>query len=131
MTAVSKNLYIEQGATFRLGFNWFHETDPPTDPPTPDLANPHLFPTGTLARMQVREFQGAPVLLEATTANGKIVLGPTNGRVDLIFTATDTDSLDTITAAVYDYEIESVDGDVTRLLQGSVVISPNVTRDIP
>ena len=138
MTAVVRTLYIEQGATYPCGFNCYHEVLPPTVPPTPDLANPWLFPAGTSARMQIREFVGAPVLVEASTLNGRIVLGATDGRIDITLTDADTDLL-TVEAAVYDLEVvypvpitlPPTEPVVVRVLQGPVVVSPNVTTDQP
>ena len=123
MSAVNRTLEIEQGATFTLGFNW-HQPDAvdPTLPGTPyDL-------TGWIARLQIRKSQGSPVLLDASTVNGKIVLGTTNGRVDIKFTDEDTDAL-TTTSALYDLELENPAGDVFRLLEGSVSISKNITQE--
>ncbi len=35
MTAVNRTLYIEQGATWALGFTWCRESDPAPQPPPP------------------------------------------------------------------------------------------------
>lgn len=129
---VTRTLYIQQGATYTYGFTWHEET--PGDPPT--VGAPQDL-TGCEARLQIRKKQHLPVQLEATTANGKIILGGATGRVDLSFTDEDTDLLDT-KASLYDLEIvypPSVPPDplypagrVVRLLEGTVVVSPNITQ---
>ena len=147
MTAVNKPLYIEQGATFTLGFAWHRQAldvngNPILDAsgnPTP--GDPYDL-TGCTARMQIRRKKGDPVLLAATSApadpavpgSGRIVLGGTTGRIDVTLTDEDTNTL-TVRAAVYDLELEwplktgELRPRVDRLLQGSVTIDPNVTQD--
>lgn len=123
MTAVPKDLTIEQGATFTLGWNWYHEST--TVPGTADLDNPYA---PVSARMQIREFVSAPdVILELTSDAGEgIVLG-LDGRFDVTLTDTMTDLL-TSASAVYDFEAVLSDGSVRRLLQGAITVDPNVTR---
>lgn len=122
MTAVPRPLYIEQGATFETGFNWHRESTT-----TPGTAGDPYDLTGCIARMQIRKSQGSPVLVDATTTNGKIVLGTTDGRVDIVLSDDDTDML-TTKSALYDLEIEFPDGRVVRLLQGPVTVDPNITQ---
>lgn len=146
MTAAPKDLFIEQGSTFTLGFNWHREgpIDPDTGQPTP--GDPYDL-TGCSARMQIRRKQGDPVLLTATSAApdtpeaiaagaGRIILGGADGRIDIILTDEDTDLL-SAKSAVYDLEIEwpAQPGElrprVDRLLQGAVTVDPNVTQNPP
>lgn len=122
MTAVNRPIMIEQGATWTLGFNW-HMAG--VDAGTPGVA---YDLTGWIARMQIRKRQGSPLLLEATSENGKIVLGGTSGRVDIKFTDEDTDGLTTASAS-YDLELENPGGDVFRILEGTVSVSPNITQE--
>lgn len=122
MTAVNRPIAIEQGATWTLGFNW-HQAG--ADANTP--GDPYDL-TGWVARMQIRRRQGTPILLDASTSNGKIVLGTTNGRVDIKFSDEDTDGLATA-SALYDLELENPAGDVFRLLEGAVTVSPNITQE--
>lgn len=127
MAAVKRDLYIEQGATFSLGFNWYHEST--TTPGEP--GEPYLFPVGTFARMQIRSKVSTPThLLEATTEDGRITLGVDDGRIELVLSDEDTMAL-VGKSGVYDFEIEFVGGQVERVLQGGVVVSPNVTRTDP
>ena len=109
---------IYQGATFRKRLTW----KGPLPAQTPiDL-------TGCAARMQVRpEVESSTVLLELTTANGGITLGGVAGTIEL-FISDDASTLFTWTAGVWDLEIEFPGGDVRRLAQGSISVSPEVTR---
>jgi hypothetical protein len=139
MTAVPKDLYIEQGTTFTFAFTW---TDGVVDPVTSEVtAGAPKDLTGWLARMQIRESQGSPVIIDADNTNQKIILGlpagerpgsalidPTNGRITVWLTDEDTDLL-SVKRAVYDLEVESPEGDVYRLLKGKVTTDPNITQE--
>ena len=112
------DLAIEQGATFKVIFQWT------------DANNTPINITGYSARSQVRPtIESATVLVDATTVNGKlsIVAPASDGKVQLLISATETATLPSGTA-VWDLELIAGDGTVTRLLQGSVTISPEVTR---
>lgn len=136
MTAVKKDLYIEQGSTFRLVFVWAAAS-----PSDPSLAGPPRDLTGWSAHMQIRKNQQSPTIVDASTSNGKIVMGyvpvgldgtpatpdPANGRIAVILPDEDTDLL-TIKSALYDLEVTSPQGDVYRLLEGGVTVSPNITQ---
>lgn len=119
MTSPAKLKFtIYQGATFRKRLTW---TGPaPTRTPI-DL-------TGCTARMQVRpDIESATVLVELNTTNGGIALGGMAGTIEL-FVSDDASTLFTWTAGVWDLEIEFPGGDVRRLAQGSISVSPEVTR---
>lgn len=78
--------------------------------------------------MQVRaERDAADILLELTTENGRIALGDEQGTVDLVVSADDTAAIDW-QAGVWDLEIVHPGGDVTRLAEGCVGVSQEVTR---
>jgi len=118
MAAFKINLSIDQGATFHKGITW--KVGDPTPLPV-DL-------TGCTARMQVREsIDSENIFIELTTENGRITLGTTDGSVSLDINATDTAALDW-KRGVYDLEIIFANGVVRRLLSGTVVVSPEVTR---
>ena len=90
--------------------------------------------TGYDARLMAREsYPGTAVALTMGTADGSIVLGGTAGTIRLIQTATQTAALGSAagyeTASyVYDLELESGGGEVTRLLQGLITVLPEATR---
>jgi hypothetical protein len=137
MPAVQRSLYIEQGATYVLRLQW-RQPDTTDDFGNVTQGDPYDL-TGWVSRMQIRQKQGAPALVNATTENGKITLGvdpdnpeatpdPTTGRIQVVLSDEDTDLL-TVKAAKYDLEVEDVSGRVYRLLQGDVTVSPNITQE--
>lgn len=120
MTAPAKlKLTVYQGATFRRRLRWTG--------PKPTLTPIDL--TGCTARLQVRsDRKSAVVLVELSTSNGGIALGDAAGTVDLYLSAEATAAF-AWAAGVWDLEITHPGGDVTRLAQGSVSVSPEVTHD--
>lgn len=117
MSAVaSSDLTINQGATFSQVINW-------------KTGSPAAFvnTTGYTARMQARpSYTSATVTAELTTSNGRISL--TNaGVITLSLTATETAAL-AAGRYVYDLEMVSSGGQVTRLLEGVLTVTPEVTR---
>ena len=90
--------------------------------------------------MQIREKIGLVKLVEATTEDGGITLGGTDGTVTIYIPDTETDNLvvkagpkagEPLKQAVYDLEVVLANTDVERVIEGNVSIGPNVTRDIP
>ena len=117
MSAVaSYDLTIPAGATYSQVINWKTGS-------TPTFVNT----TGFTARMQLRtSYSAASASLELTTANSRISM--TNaGVITLTLTATETAAL-AAGRYVYDLEMVSSGGLVTRLLEGVVTVSPEVTR---
>lgn len=110
---------IYQGATFRKRLTWKAPSGTPIDL------------TGCTARMQVRsEVESDVVLLNLTTENGGITLGGSAGTVDLYLGAVATAAI-TWDGGVFDLEIihpGAQPDDVTRIAQGSISVSPEVTR---
>jgi hypothetical protein len=113
------DICIFQGATFNQTL--FYETGEPSAPV--NLA-------GYTAKMQIRSKpESKAVILELSTAvgNGRIILNESTGSIRLFILATDTATLSVCDKAVYDLELYN--GAVTtRILQGNVIISPEVTR---
>jgi hypothetical protein len=118
MTRPAKlKLTIYQGATFRKRLMWVTASGTPIDL------------TGCTARMQAREDYASPLpLLELTTENGGITLGGAAGTIDLLSSDEDTAAM-AWSGGVFDIEIAHPNGDVTRLAQGGISVSPEVTRD--
>lgn len=84
--------------------------------------------TGYTADMQVRtDVDSATVVVELSTANGRIVTGGTNGTFTLTLTAAQTAAL-TAGSYVYDLEVTSTTGVVSKILRGSFTVDPEVTR---
>jgi hypothetical protein len=108
------NFTIEQGATFNLLMTW-------------RIDNVPVNLTGYTARLQARiDVDETETILSLTTGAG-ITLGGALGTISLDQTATQTALLPK-GEYVYDLELQSSGGIVTRLLQGELNISAEVTR---
>lgn len=116
MPAKRRNFLIEQGST------WFDDMLLTQYP-----GGPALDLTGMSLVMQIRpDVDSAVVLLELSTANGRITTEPLLGIVRRRIGAADTALLNFETA-VYDIELRTTDEEV-RIEQGSVALSRGVTR---
>jgi len=110
-------LRIEQGATLSLVATW------------KDASGTAINLTGYTARLSVRTHHSSDtVLLSLTTANGGIALGGAAGTITVTATAVQTAALTAPVTGVYDLELVSSGGVVTRLIEGGAVITPEVTR---
>lgn len=118
-----KPLVIYQGATFRASYTWTTGPDE-TDQTLVDL-------TGATARAMIRaSYDAALPLISLTTENGGITLGGAAATIALYISDEDTAALPALDKpGRWDLEIVWPDGDVTRLLMGSVSIIPEVTHD--
>lgn len=116
MAAATYNFEIEQGATLLKPIVW------------KDSAGAAVNLTGYTARMQVRQNASAEeVLLELSTTNSKISITPLTGTITLIFSAATTAAIDW-KRGKYDLEMTSADGTVTRLIEGEITVSREITR---
>lgn len=85
--------------------------------------------TGWSARMQVRpSVDDTTVLLALSDTDGTLVLGGTEGSVEIVLEATATAALDFDTA-VYDLELVDPTGTVVSLVTGTVTLSKEITRN--
>ncbi len=100
-------------------------------PQTPAVGSPYrraIDLTGATARMQVRLEKETPTTLaDLTTENGGITLGGASGTVDLYLSDAATAAMGW-ESGVWDLEIVHPSGDVTRLAEGSIGVSKEVTR---
>lgn len=116
MSAATLAITIEQGSTFQRTFT-VEENGSPKDL------------SGYAVRGQVRKKKSdaTPVLTFATNLSN-----PTGGVFDISLDATTTAAITGLkndpVAHVYDVEIESGAGVVTRLVEGVATIVPEVTR---
>ena len=116
MAAQTYNFTIEQGATFSLTFRW------------KDTAGNIINLSGFTARAQFRYAKlDDEILLSMTTENGRIILGGAAGTIQILLDAATTAAIDW-TAARYDIELVNAGGVVTRLVEGKVKVSNEVTR---
>ena len=116
MAAGALDLFVEQGSTFSYNLTLTDQVGTP------------LNLTGYTARMQMRRaVQSQDVLISLTTENGRLTITPLTGQIAINIEATATAAL-SFQTAVYDLEIQSDGGIVTRIIQGRVTLSPEVTR---
>ena len=113
----SLDFLMPKGSTFSRTLTW--KTGKP-------LALVNL--TNYTARMKARPTVASDtVVLDLSTSNGKITLGGTAGTITLSLTATETAAI-TQNSLSYDLELVSAGGEVTRLVEGQIVLTDEVTR---
>lgn len=114
--AASHNLALDQGSPFLQSFIIRN-----SDTSLKDL-------TGYTARMQFRLSPGAPyVYLDATTENGKLQIDTVLSSCTINLSDTDTSNL-VYCQYVYDIEIVNASSIPLRIVQGYVVVTPEITR---
>jgi hypothetical protein len=114
------NLSINQGATFAQVFTW--TTSPTTS--AVGAASAPVNVTGYTASMQFRAYPLSTTILYDASAN--LVLGGAAGTITLTIPAATTQTF-TWWNGVYDLILTDPAGVVTRLLQGTVVVTAAVT----
>jgi hypothetical protein len=116
MPAGTFNTIIDQGADWYINFTY---------------ENPNGTPinlTSYTAALQVRTSPMAKTaVLTLTTANGGIVITPLQGLVACHATSAQTEVIP-YGKYSYDLEITSPYNEVTRLIQGTIQLSPETTR---
>jgi len=115
MPAGKLDLTIEQGATFSKLLTW------------KDSAGVAVDLTGYTARMQIREVKSNATSVISLVSPTDITLGGVAGTILIKITSTITTAI-TWTTAVYDLELIDGVGEVTRLVEGGVSVSFEVTR---
>lgn len=121
MIAGNYNITCQQGSTFSRVIA--------LEQPTladPEIYEPYILVEHT-ARMQVRRtIDSTNVMIELTTENGRISISGVDGIITLLISAEDTAALSS--SGVYDLEIIDPFGNVSRVIQGTFMLSPEVTR---
>jgi hypothetical protein len=116
MAAATYHLTLEQGVTWDQDVVWKDSTGTPRNL------------SGYTARLQIRPSASSDVTyVSMTTGGGGITITAGTGTINLLLSAAATAALD-FNQAVYDLEAESSSGVVTRVLQGRVTLSREVTR---
>ena len=117
MTAKKLDITLEQGATFVMNITWQNSDGTPVNL------------TGYTAKMQVRyKYSDAAALATFTTSDSTITLGGALGTIAVSGMAA-LPGLTEQKSGVYDLELtETATSKVTRLLQGAVTLSPEVTK---
>ena len=81
--------------------------------------------TGYVARLIVKDKVGGVTLFEMTTDNSRIVLDPLSHTITLTVTATDL-AAQTWVKGVYELELESPSGVVTKLMGGAATVAKEI-----
>ena len=116
MAAGFHHFVIEQGATFSKVLT------------LKDSSDTVINLTGySSAEMDLRKNADGSEVLTLTTGNSRITLGGEAGTVTLTISATDTASM-SVDDGVYDLEITDASGVVTRLLEGTYSVRPNISK---
>jgi hypothetical protein len=115
MPAARHDLLIEKGSTFRLEVTWKDSAGAPVDL------------DGYSAKAQVRKSYTSEPVLTFDSADNSIELGD-GGKITLLASATQTSALPISSMCVWDLELTSAGDEVTRLLEGEVSFSEEVTR---
>jgi hypothetical protein len=118
MAAISFNLVLDQGASHVFAYDWISQS---TGLPL-DL-------TDYSGKMQIRSApDDEEVLLELSTANGRITMGGVNGEVLLTIEPADTIGIDW-SDAWYDLFLTNTnDNSVVRLAKGFVTVLNRITQ---
>jgi hypothetical protein len=122
--AIKYDLSVDKGATYIKPFTWF---DPPPNPnPAKLLHGDPKDLTGFSARMQARLDPQAPDPLFTidTTTGGITIVG---GTITIRLEASTT-GLFNFDMAYYDLKLTSSDGTATRLVEGKLKVSIDITR---
>ena len=114
MTPGRYNMKVYQGSTFSLAPQW-------------KIDNSYVNVTGYTAAMSVKNSpSSSTTIISLTSSNGRITVGTTDGKFTLALTAAETTAL-TAGQYVYDLEVTSPGGVVTRLLEGGFIVYEGVT----
>jgi hypothetical protein len=112
------NFTINEGADFNVTLTW--TSGSPAAPVNLTGWNAHLQIRSTYADF------GGIIYADMTNANGALVLGGSAGTIQIIIPAATTATLG-FSNAVYDLKMTTSGGAITRLIQGTVAFSREVT----
>lgn len=113
MVAARYNILIEQGATFNASF---------------DVSEAFASLSGYSARLQARPtIDSATKYLDLSTSTSGLSIDESTRVITMSLPATTTATL-TFSTALYDLELVSGSSVVTRLLEGTITNSLEVTR---
>jgi len=109
--AIYSNLTVDQGSTFKANID------------VTDSDGNELDLTGYTVAGQIRKSYYSLTQVNFTA----FVSNPVNGTIEISLTSEQTNNMKA-GRYVYDVEITSASGDITRVLEGQVEVTPGVTR---
>ena len=83
--------------------------------------------TGYTSRLQVRETHYDTDTIVSLVSGSGITLGGSAGTINILISASATTAFNAGNF-VYDLEIQSTNGTIDRLIEGSFIVTPEVTR---
>ena len=83
--------------------------------------------TGYTSRLQVRETHYDTDTIVSLVSGSGITLGGSAGTINILISASATAAFNSGNF-VYDLEIQSTNGTIDRLIEGSFIVTPEVTR---
>jgi hypothetical protein len=115
MSAAKQNLVIDQGADWFITFTY------------KDAAGLPINLTGFSSKMQLRTNHSDSVAVLSLSSGEGMTIDSLLGKISVHATATQTGAI-AFGDYFYDLEITSSGGVVTRLIEGRISVSPQVTR---
>ena len=116
MSAGQLHLTIEQGTDFDRTITW------------KDASGAIVDISGYTAQMQARtRIDSSETFLDLNSAEGALAIDGSNGQIHIHIPASDTASI-TAQQGIYDLKLTSASGQIIRLLEGHITLSPEVTR---
>lgn len=113
--AGQKNFEVDQNATFTFIVEYKDNNGLPIDL------------TGATAKMQVRDTKGGTKLaFSLTSPSGGIIIDPTNGKLTIKITPTQTNKM-FYPKSSYDIMVVDSNGNKIKLLEGFMTLSRSVT----
>ena len=115
MASANYSTTIDQGADWYINFIY------------QDSTGTAINLTGYTAALQIRSLPSDPTSFLSLTSSSGIVITPATGKLAVHATAAQTGAIDA-GRYYYDLEITSPTAMITRLVQGQVQVSAQVTR---
>lgn len=133
MAAGTKDIALEQGASFRLLLTWAQNSGTVDAEGVPIAGDPYDL-TGARAHMQIRNKPGGTILVDLNTENGGITLGTdgdfTTGKIAVYISPVQSNSIK-VKKSFYDlFIIFPGEVDSLRILKGKVITAFTVTNDL-
>ena len=116
MTTPSYNLEIQQNADFSKTFIWKNADGTPKNL------------TGWAGRMQIRKGVNGDVVFDTDVTSQSLIIGTTDGTVQVSIPATSNTLFPQSGALVYDIRLVDTLHSPKRFIKGNVSIDPAVTR---
>ena len=111
-----RDFIVPQGVTYPIKMRYL------------DSGGTPISLSGAQIRAQLRrEADSSVVAIDCTLANGKAFLESNGWYFGFTLLPTDTAGIES-TTYVYDLVVTKLDGDITRALQGTISLTPRITR---